>query len=311
MSRGANVWYNGKILPAENAKISLFTHGLHYGTGAFEGIRAYKQTSGGGAIFRLTEHMIRLTDSLKIMGFESPYNVEQLCAAAIETCKANKFEECYVRPITFIGDGPLGVYPGATPPIDMAVITWEWGKYLGDKGVTEGVKLMTSSFIRPHPNSVMTKGKITGQYVTGVLAKREALSLGFDEGLLLDPEGFLAEGTGENLFIVVDGVVKTTPLTSILNGITRQTVTKIFERKGIKVVEARFTRDELWCADEVFLTGTAAEITPVASVDQRPIGRGETKGKPGALTLSLLKEYGRLVRGELSDTPREWLTPIR
>jgi branched-chain amino acid aminotransferase len=311
MSRGSNVWYNGKILPAESARVSLFSHGLHYGTGAFEGIRAYKQTAGGGAIFRLTEHMVRLTDSLKIMGLECPYTVEQLCTAAIETCKANRFDECYVRPITFIGDGPLGVHPGANPPIEMAILNWEWGKYLGDQGVSNGVKLMTSSFIRPHPNSMMTKGKITGQYVTGVLAKREAVGLGFDEGLLLDPEGYLAEGTGENLFIVVDGVVKTTPLTSILNGITRQTVTRLLEKKGIKIAEARFTRDELWCADEVFLTGTAAEITPVSSVDQRLIGRGENRGKPGPITLSLLKEYGRLVRGELSETPREWLTPIR
>ncbi|MFL5813312.1 MAG: branched-chain amino acid transaminase [Bdellovibrionia bacterium] len=309
--RGSKVWYNGKILATEDAKISLYTHGLHYGVGAFEGIRAYKQKSGGGAIFRLTEHMERLAESAKILGLELPYTVEQLCRAAIETCQANNFLECYVRPIIFIADGPLGVNPGANPPIDVAVLTWEWGSYLGDSGINQGCRLKVSSFIRPHVNSIMTKGKITGQYATGVLAKREAIAAGYDEALLLDPEGYLTEGSGENLFMVKNGVVKTTPLTSILNGITRNTVMTYLAEQGIKVVEQRFTRDELWCADEVFLTGTAAEITPVREIDGRLIGFGAAAGKPGPIASKLQKDYAAIVRGELSPAyAKNWLTAI-
>jgi branched-chain amino acid aminotransferase len=308
--RGSKVWYNGKILPTEEAKISLYTHGLHYGVGAFEGIRAYKQKNGGGAIFRLTEHMERLAESAKILGLELPYTVEQLCRAAIETCKANGFLECYVRPIIYIADGPLGVNPGANPPIDVAVLTWEWGSYLGDSGINQGCRLKISSFIRPHVNSIMTKGKITGQYATGVLAKREAIAAGYDEALLLDPEGYLTEGSGENLFMVKNGVIKTTPLTSILNGITRNTVMTYLAEQGHKVVEQRFTRDELWCADEVFLTGTAAEITPVREIDGRMIGFGAAAGKPGPVATKLQKDYAAIVRGDLPAYGKNWLTAI-
>lgn len=311
MARGSLVWYNGKVLPTESATLSLFTHALHYGVGAFEGIRAYKQKRGGGAIFRLREHIERLFDSCKIVGMEVPFSVDQVCQACVQVTKANHFEECYIRPIIFIGDGPTGVYPGPTPPIDVAVLNWEWGKYLGDKGAAEGARLKISSFLRPHVNSVMTKGKITGQYVTGVIAKREAKMMGYDEALMLDPEGYLTEGTGENLFMIKDGVIKTTPLNSILNGITRATVMEHLIKTGHKVVEQRFTRDELWCADEVFLTGTAAEITPVAEIDNRPIGRGSSAGKPGPISSKLQKEYDALVRGELTpEYSRNWFTPI-
>lgn len=312
MSRGTNVWFNGKILPAENAKISLFTHGLHYGVGAFEGIRTYKQTAGGGAVFRLPEHMQRLHESLKILGFPLPYSVDELVRAAISVCKANQFEECYIRPIVYTADGPLGVNPGPNPPIDVAILTWIWGAYLGDKGVDEGTKLKISSFVRPHVNSLMTKGKITGHYVNGVLAKREATSMGYDEALLLDAEGFMTEGSGENLFMVKDGVIKTTQLTSILNGITRQSVIKLLRHQGNEVIETRFTRDELWCADEAFLTGTAAEITPIKEIDNRLIGYGERAGKPGPISSKLKKDYMAMVRGELSfDFSKGWLTPIK
>lgn len=307
--RGSLVWMDGKVLPAEEAKISLFTHTLHYGAGAFEGIRAYKQKKGGGAVFRLREHSQRLLDSCKILDLKIPYSVDDINTAIIEACKANQFEECYIRPIVFIGDETLGVYPGPTPKVHLAILTWEWGSYLGDKGVNEGVRLKTSSFIRPHVNSSMTKGKITGQYVNGVLAKREARGTGFDEALLLDAEGYLTEGSGENLFMVKDGKVKTTPLTAILNGITRQTVMAYLQSKKIQIIESRFTRDELWCADEVFLTGTAAEVTPVREVDLRPIGNG----KPGPITLSVVKDYQQIVRGEF---PKEmgdlhWHTSIK
>jgi len=312
MARGTKIWWNGKIVPEAEARLSLFAHVIHYGTGAFEGIRAYKQKAGGGAIFRLREHMMRLEDSIKIMGFELSQTTDELIQGVLDTCKANNFEECYVRPIAFVGDGPLGVYPGANPKIDVAILNWEWGSYLGDKGINEGAKLKVSSFIRPHVNSVMTKGKISGQYLTGVIAKREAISQGYDEALMLDPEGYLTEGTGENLFMIKDGVVKTTQLTSILNGITRNTIMQLLERRKIKVVETRFTRDELWCADEVFLTGTAAEITPISVIDDRKIGRYEKAGKPGPISLAVQKDYAALVRGELSgEYPKEWLTPIK
>ncbi|MGK5083372.1 branched-chain amino acid transaminase [Bdellovibrionota bacterium FG-1] len=311
MARGNKVWLNGKILSTEEARISLFTHALHYGTGAFEGIRAYQQSKGGGAIFRLTEHMERLVESTKILNLKLAYSTEDLCKAAVATCKANGFNECYIRPLVYIGDNPsLGVNPGSDPVVDVAILNWEWGKYLGDKGASEGARLRVSSFIRPHVNSAMTKGKITGQYVNGVLAKREAIEAGCDEALLLDPEGFLAEGTGENLFMIKNGVVKTTPLTSILSGITRQTVLEYFENQKIKIDATRFTRDELWCADEIFLTGTAAEITPVREVDGRLIGKGANAGKPGPITSKLQKDYTAMVHGDLPAYGKNWLTPI-
>jgi branched-chain amino acid aminotransferase len=312
MARGTQVWFNGKILPEAEARLSLFAHVIHYGTGAFEGIRAYKQKQGGGAVFRLREHLERLDDSIRIMGFELPYTLDQMVEAVTQVCKANHFEECYIRPIAFVGDGPLGVYPGAAPKINLAILNWEWGSYLGDKGINEGAKLKVSSFIRPHVNSVMTKGKISGQYVTGVIAKSEAIRAGYDEALMLDPEGYLTEGTGENLFMIKNEVVKTTQLTSILNGVTRDTVIQMIKKKGLTLVETRFTRDELWCADEVFLTGTAAEITPISAIDDRKIGRkeGDGRGKPGPITQMIQKDYAALVRGELGEFPKSWLTKI-
>ncbi len=304
MARGKSVWMNGKIIPTEQAQISVFTHALHYGTGAFEGIRAYRQSSGGGGIFRLDEHVERLVDSLKILGLELPYSAAQIGDAIVQTCQANHFEECYIRPIAFIGDNPsLGVNPGTSPLVDLAILNWEWGKYLGDEGAQKGARLKVSSFVRPHVNSIMTKGKISGQYVNSVLAKREALALGFDEALLLDAEGYLTEGSGENLFIIKNGVVKTAPTNSILSGITRHTVLEYFKHRSIEVQLMRFTRDELWCADEVFLTGTAAEITPVREIDFRVIGAGQ----PGPLTLQLQKDYSAMVRGQLPTYGKNWL----
>lgn len=312
MARGNKVWFNGKIVNVEEARISLFTHALHYGTGAFEGIRAYKQKKGGGAVFRLREHMERLQESLKILNLTLPYSLDEMVKGVTDTCKANGFEECYIRPIAYIGDNPsLGVNPGDSPVVDLAILNWEWGAYLGDHGANLGAKLKVSSFVRPHVNSAMTKGKITGQYVNGVLAKREAISMGFDEALLLDPEGYLSEGSGENLFMIKNGVIKTTPLTSILNGITRQTVLDLFKHQGKEVQAVRFTRDELWCADEVFLTGTAAEITPVREIDGRLIGTGAYVGKPGPITSKLKTDYAAIVRGELPEFGKSWLTPIR
>lgn len=311
MARGSLVWFNGKILPTESAQISLFTHALHYGMGAFEGIRAYRQDQGGGAVFRLDEHLERLFESCHILGIKIPYTLKELHEAVLSLCKANHFEECYIRPIVYISDGPLGVNPGPNPPIDLAILNWEWGSYLGDKGANAGARLKISSFVRPHVNSTMTKAKATGNYVNSVLAKREAIAAGFDEALLLDAEGYLTEGSGENLFIVKNGIVKTTPLNSILNGITRNAVIEYFRHKGIPLVEVRFTRDELWCADEVFLTGTAAEITPVSEIDYRLMGKGTEQGKPGPLTSELQKEFKAMVRGKLPEYGKNWLTPIK
>ena len=312
MARGTHVWLNGKIIPADEAKISVFTHGLHYGMGAFEGIRAYRQKRGGGAIFRLEEHLNRLFESCKILDLRIPYSMDELIRGTIGACKANNFEECYIRHIVYTADGPLGVNPGENPPIDVAILFWEWGSYLGDKGIKEGARLKVSSFVRPHVNSAMTKGKITGQYVMGCLAKREALAQGFDEALLLDNDGYLAEGSGENLFMIKDGIVKTTPLTAILNGITRQTVMAYLRHQGHTVTEQRFTRDELWCADEVFLTGTAAEITPIREIDYRKIGKGDHVGKPGPITAQLQADYQAIVRGALEiSAGKNWLTPVK
>jgi branched-chain amino acid aminotransferase len=310
MARGSVVWLDGKLLTVEEAKISLFTHALHYGMGAFEGIRAYRQTSGGGAIFRLREHLERLYESCKILDLRIPYTLDELMQACIDTCKANQFEECYIRPLAYIADGPLGLNPGSNPPVSVAILTWEWGSYLGDEGKNQGAKLKVSSFIRPHVNSAMTKGKITGQYVNSVLAKREAMAAGCHEALLLDAEGYLTEGSGENLFMIKNGVIKTTPLTSILNGITRRTIMEYCNLKNYSIHEARFTRDEIWCADEVFLTGTAAEITPIREIDHRLIGRDPYLGKPGPITTEIQRAYQAMVRGEMDFHAKAWLTPI-
>lgn len=311
--RGEKVWFNGNIQDEKDVRVSLFTHGLHYGTGAFEGIRAYKQKSGGGAVFRLAEHVERFFDSAKILGLKIPFTQVQIADACREACRANQFEECYIRPILYIGDGPLGVNPGAEPPVDVAILTWEWGKYLGE-GALMGTRLKISSFIRPHVNATMTKGKLTGNYINSVLAKREVTSLGFDEALLLDAEGYLTEGSGENLFAIKRGVIKTTPMNSILAGITRRTVIEYFAARGVQVVESRMTRDELWCADEVFLCGTAAEITPVREVDSKPIGPESRSGSPGPITLELVEDFAKIVRGEtgarLPNQSRNWLTQI-
>jgi len=312
MKRGPMVWFDGRLVPAEQAQVSLFTHTLHYGVGAFEGIRAYAQKSGGGAVFRLREHMIRFEESWKIAGFKMPYTIEELEKAIFETCKANQFDECYIRPLVFIGDGPLGINPGDNPPVSVCILTWVWPAYLGAKGVTQGARVRVSSFVRPHVNSTMTKGKISGHYVNSVLAKREALQSGVDESLMVDTEGYLAEATGANLFMVKGGIVKTTPLNSILNGITRTSIITILRSQGLEVQEVRFTRDELWCADEVFLSGTAAEVTPVREIDGRPVGRGPHEGKVGPVTAALQSRFQAIARGEeRPEFGAKWLTPIR
>lgn len=304
-ARGEWIWWNGKIVPIADAKISLLSHTIHYGTGAFEGIRCYAQVDGAGGVFRLKEHIDRLLDSAKILSFSVPFSRDEIVKACVEVCIRNNWNECYLRPLLFLNDQQLGVYPGDDPQFELAILSWKWGAYLGEKALKEGTRLKISSFIRPHVNSTMTRGKISGHYVNSVLAKKEARMSGFDEALLLDKDGFLTEGSGENLFMIKGGTLITSPLTSILSGITRRTVMEVARSLSIPVVENRFTRDDLYCADEAFLCGTAAEITPIQSVDARVLG----EGKPGPTTLKLVQQYKDLVRGQWKpEFAKDWIT---
>lgn len=303
---GKVVWWNGKFVSPEEAKTSVFTHSLHYGLGVFEGIRCYKTHDGKHAIFKLEEHNRRLLDSCKIVEFKVPYTLEQLNEATIETVKKSGLDEgIYIRPLVFIGDGPLGVFPTFDPPLEVTILTWVWGAYLGNAARENGARIKIASFSRGYVNSTMSKGKITGQYTSGILAKLEVKRAGYDEAILLDSDGFVAEGSGENVFMVRDGVLKTTPLTSILNGITRQTIMQLARDEGLRVEEQRFTRDELYCADEVFFTGTAAELTPIREIDDRQIGAG----KPGPITRKLSQRYFDIVTGRDAKY-KSWLTYI-
>lgn len=303
--RALKSWWNGKVVDTSTIHVSPFTHALHYGTGIFEGIRAYSQKSGGGGIFRLTEHIERFYESARILEMKIPFEAATLLEACRETCAANQWDECYLRPVAWMGDGPVGVNPGESPPIDVAILLWKWGKYL--KTESTGARLKISSFLRPHPNATMTKGKITGNYVNSVLAKREAIKLGYSEAILLDAQGYVSEGSGENLFIVKEGRVRTPALTSILSGITRRTVIELLEKEGVAVTQGPITRDDLYGADEAFLVGTAAEITRIGSVDDRVLGPAGNLRKAGSSIVSRIQEqYDRAVRGERP----EWITKI-
>lgn len=297
------IWFDGKMVPWDEANVHVLTHGLHYGTGVFEGIRAYKSADGSSAVFRLTEHSTRLLQSLHILGLKIPYSVAQIDAAILETLKVNKLAEGYIRPLSFVGDGEMGVYPGHNP-VRTIIAVWPWGAYLGAEALASGIRVKTSSFVRHHVNSMMTKAKAAGNYVNSVLAKMEAKSDGYDEALLLDVNGFVSEATGENIFIVRNGVIKTTPLTSILGGITRDALMTIARDLGYQVQEQQFTRDELYIADEAFFTGTAAELTPIREVDNRTIGAG----KAGPVTMHLQEEYFKVVKGQ-NPKYKSWLSP--
>ncbi len=304
---GKVIWWNGKFVAPEEAKTSVFTHTLHYGLGAFEGIRCYKTADGKLAVFKLQEHIERLFDSCKILELKIPFTVQQITDACCETIKRSGLTEgVYIRPLVYIGDGPLGVFPGFNPPVEVAIMTWQWGAYLGQEAKDKGARIKIASFSRGYINSSMSKAKAVGQYMTGILAKLEVKRAGYDEALLLDPNGLVSEGSGENIFIVKKGVLKTTPLTAaILNGITRDTIIQLAKEEGLTVVEQSFTRDELYCADEAFFSGTAAEITPIREVDNRPIG----EGKPGAITKKLSEKYFDCVLGK-NPKHKEWLTYV-
>jgi branched-chain amino acid aminotransferase len=294
---------DGAFIEWADAKVHVLTHSLHYGLAAFEGLRCYKGKSGS-AIFKLQEHVDRLFESAHIGMMTIPYEKKQVADAIVDTVRINKLEACYIRPLVYIGYGAMGVYPGDNP-IKLAIAAWKWGSYLGDDALANGMRACVSSFTRHHVNVSMTRGKISGYYVNSILAKREAKANGYDEAILLDPDGYVSEGTGENIFIVRKGRLKTTPLTSILEGITRNAVIELAREQGTVVLEERFTRDEMYIADEVFVTGTAAELTPVREIDNRRIG----SGKPGPVTAALQKRFFAIVRGE--DLSHEsWLTRV-
>ncbi len=302
------VWLDGRLIKWDEGQIHLMTHALHYGLGVFEGIRAYKTKDGRLAIFRLREHIRRFLDSAHIIMLKMPYTEDELVTACVELLRQQKStfaEGAYLRPIAFMGDGAMGL--GAVNPTRVAITAWDWGAYLGAKGLKDGIRAKVSSFTRMHVNVNMVRGKITGQYVNSILAKREAVLAGYDEAILLDISGFVAEASGENIFAVGrHGVVRTPSLSSpILAGITRDTAIKLLRDAGREVQEVSFTRDALYIAGEVFLTGTAAEVTPVREVDNRQVGNGS----PGDVTKDIQERYFNVVRG---GDPKyaEWLTYV-
>ncbi len=297
------IWMDGKLVAWNDAKVHVLTHSLHYGLGVFEGIRCY-ETEKGPAIFRLKEHVDRLFRSAHIFLMEVPFTREEIEKAIIKTIRINKVKECYIRPLIYLGYGAMGLYSKGCP-VSVSIAVWPWGAYLGEEGLTKGIRIKVSSFIRGHVNSNMSRGKVCGYYVGSQLAKKEAVACGYDEALLLDTEGYVSEGSGENIFIVRDGTLKTTPLTSILEGITRDSIMEIAADRGIPVVQERFTRDEVYIAEEAFFTGTAAEVTPIREVDGRLIG----EGKPGKITRKLQSMFFDVVKGK-NKKYKSWLTYV-
>jgi branched-chain amino acid aminotransferase len=291
MEKTERIWLDGTLVPWEAAQVHVLTHTLHYGLAVFEGIRCYQCHDGRSAIFRLREHIDRLYGSAHVLELSMPYPRERLVEACLETVRANRLRECYLRPIAFMGDGEMGL--AAQTPTRVAVAAWPWGSYLGDEGMQRGIRVKTSSFQRFHPNTLLTKAKASGHYVNSILAAREARVAGYDEALMLDVDGYVSEASGENIFIVTDGVVKTTPLPTVLGGITRHAILRLLADLGIAAREDRFTRDEVYLADEAFFTGTAAEVTPIRELDDRRIGAGT----PGEVTRRLQDLFFAVVRG--------------
>ena len=294
------IWLDGSLVRWREAQVHVLTHALHYGLGVFEGIRCYECHDGRSAVFRLREHIERLFGSAHVLDLPMPFPRQKISDACLETVRANKLRECYLRPIAFMGDGEMGL--AARPATRVAIAAWPWGAYLGDEGMQRGIRVKTSSFQRFHPNTLMTKAKATGHYVNSILAAREARTAGYDEALLLDVDGYVSEASGENIFIVSDGVVKTTPLPTVLGGITRQAVLTLLADLGIPAREERFTRDEVYLADEAFFTGTAAEVTPIRELDDRRVGAGAR----GELTRRLQDLFFAIVRGK-EERYRSWL----
>lgn len=309
--RDGLIWFDGKMVPWRDAKVHVLTHTLHYGMGVFEGVRAYEtETSPNGpsrgtCIFRLKEHTDRLFDSAKIMNMAIPFSKDEINEAQRAAVRENNLPSAYLRPMVFYGSEAMGLRAkGLT--VHVIVAAWSWGAYMGDEALQNGIKVRTSSYTRHHVNISMTRAKANGHYINSMLALNEALSGGAEEALLLDPEGYVAEGSGENVFLVKDGVIYTPELTACLNGITRNTIFHLAKEIGCDVVEKRITRDEVYIADEAFFTGTAAEVTPIRELDGRSIG----SGKRGPITEKLQAMYFDQVKGRRVEFP-EWLTPVR
>jgi len=299
---GEKIWLDGEFVDWDAARVHVLTHTLHYGLGVFEGIRCYATEDGRSAVFRLSEHIRRLFDSAHINLMEVPYGREELESVCLETLRRNHLKEGYLRPLVFIGDGEMGLNPGGNA-IRAAVIAWAWGKYLGAEGMERGIRAKVSTYSRHFVNSKLTKGKTCGDYVNSILAKREALLDGYDEAIMLDPQGLVSEASGENLFTVRDGVLATPSLYGVLDGITRATLIELARDKGIPVEERPITRDELYVADEVFLTGTAAEVTPIREIDRRQIGSGSR----GPIAASLQQAFFDVAQGRQRKY-ESWLT---
>ncbi len=288
--RDGVIWFDGKMVPWREANIHVLTHTLHYGMGAFEGVRAY-HADQGTAIFALEAHTDRLIDSCKILGMKLRFNKEELMQAQIDAVRDNQLDSAYIRPMVFYGSDAMGLRADNLT-VHTIVAAWEWGSYLGAEGMEKGIRIKTSSFTRHHVNISVTKAKANGQYINSMLALQEALTDGYDEALLLDPEGYVAEGSGENIFVIKNGVIYTPEVTSALNGITRKTIFQLANDRGMEIIEKRLTRDEIYIADEAFFTGTAAEVTPIRELDNRPIGNGR-----GPITETLQTDYFDLVHG--------------
>jgi len=301
--RDGFIWYDGKLVPWREANTHVLTHSLHYGLAVFEGVRAYNTVSGT-QIFRLPEHIDRWFNSAKIYMMDMPYSKEEMIEAHKEVVRANKLDSCYLRPIAFYGSEKMGVSPvGAT--VHVAIAAWPWGAYLGEDGLTKGIRVKTSSYARHHVNVTMARAKLSGTYTNSILANREAVSHGYDEALLLDVDGFVAEGAGENVFVIKDGIVQEPEIASALMGITRSSIITICKDLNIPVQSRRMTRDDIYIADETFFSGTAAEVTPVRELDGRVIGAG----RRGPITEKIQKAFFDIVNGK-NKKYAKWLTPI-
>ena len=298
------IWLNGKMVKWEEAKIHFLTHALHYGTGVFEGIRCY-EGNPAPVIFRLDDHLKRLQNSAKIMAIKLPYSIPEIKKAIVELVHENKLQQCYIRPLVFLGYGEMGLNP-LPAPVQMGIAAWSWEHYLGAGAFEKGIKVKISSWVRNSPDALPPTAKISGAYANSVLAKREALEEGYEDAILLDGQGFVAEGTGENVFIVRDGILITPPINNCLEGITRKSVIEIADHLGIKFHQKHMTRGELYTADECFFSGTAAELTPITSIDHRTIGNG----KVGPITKKIQGVYSEIVHNKRNEFSH-WLTPVK
>ena len=305
MEKTEKIWLDGKFVPWHEANVHVLTHNLHYGLGVFEGVRCYQIKNKKSAIFRLHEHVDRLFNSAIVLGIDIPFSQKEIFTAIQLVVRKNKLKECYIRPIVFLGHNQMGLNPNGVD-VRVAIAAWPWGTYLGDEGLSRGIRVRISSFTRHHVNITMTRAKACGHYVNSILAKTEAVRDGYDEAILLDSQGYVSEGSGENIFLLSKGRLKTPALScSNLEGITRDSVFDIAKHLKIEVEEGRVTRDELYIADEVFLTGTAAEITPVREIDNRTIGNG----KRGKATTRIQKMFFEIVHGSHAKF-KKWLSEV-